>query len=49
MHGGRDVFNERPTGDEAALLAKPSRRRLAKAATIHTSKGDIKIKLFPEE
>ncbi|CAL5228960.1 g12192 [Coccomyxa viridis] len=50
---GRDVFNEKPTladagpgegGDEkdAALV-------LPRGAVIHTTKGDITLKLFPEE
>ncbi len=45
---GRDVFNERPTQDEAALLKKPV-RKLGRTATIHTTKGDIHIKLFADE
>eukprot|EP01114_Cavostelium_apophysatum_P009190 TRINITY_DN2227_c0_g1_i1.p1 TRINITY_DN2227_c0_g1~~TRINITY_DN2227_c0_g1_i1.p1 ORF type:complete len:616 (+),score=177.27 TRINITY_DN2227_c0_g1_i1:137-1984(+) len=45
---GRDVYNERPTKEELSLASKPS-RRVAKSATIHTSRGDIHIKLFGEE
>jgi len=48
MNAGRDVLNERPREDEQALIGKPT-RRLGRAAVIHTTKGDIKIKLFPEE
>lgn len=50
----RDVFNERPTADEAALTAAAAGRAEQKAkkvlpteATIHTSMGDIHLKLFP--
>eukprot|EP01117_Protostelium_nocturnum_P018673 TRINITY_DN7855_c0_g1_i1.p1 TRINITY_DN7855_c0_g1~~TRINITY_DN7855_c0_g1_i1.p1 ORF type:complete len:617 (-),score=251.02 TRINITY_DN7855_c0_g1_i1:38-1888(-) len=46
---GRDILNERPTKDEQALLSKPSARRLGRTAVIHTTKGDIKLKLFAEE
>jgi len=48
LSGGRDVFNERPTKEELSLASKPT-RRVAKNVTIHTSKGDIHIKLFGEE
>ena len=48
LAGGRDVLNERPREDEQALIGKPA-RRLGHSAVIHTTKGDIKIKLFPEE
>eukprot|EP00727_Mastigamoeba_balamuthi_P010741 m51a1_g629 putative peptidylprolyl isomerase domain and wd repeat-containing protein 1-like (649) ;mRNA; r:144654-147099 len=47
---GRDVFNEKPT--EAALKALttslPS-SRLARSAVIHTTLGDIHLRLFPNE
>jgi peptidylprolyl isomerase domain and WD repeat-containing protein 1 len=52
---GRDVFNERPVGDEAAALlaaggggAGPS-ADLPRGAVIHTNRGDIWVKLFPDE
>ena len=48
MSGGRDVLNERPREDEQALIGRPA-RRFGQAAVIHTTKGDIKIKLFPDE
>jgi len=48
---GRDVFNERPVGDElaASLAAAGPVRSLPAAATIHTSLGDICLRLFPDE
>ena len=51
----RDVFNEKPSQEErlaavtdadAAANAAP---KLYEAATIHTSMGDIFVKLFPRE
>ncbi|EJC97808.1 peptidyl-prolyl cis-trans isomerase [Fomitiporia mediterranea MF3/22] len=51
--GDRDVFNERPTRDEqttasAAPVKASGPSPIAHAATIHTSEGDIHIRLFPE-
>ncbi|GFZ46243.1 Cyclophilin cyp15 [Saitozyma sp. JCM 24511] len=49
--GERDVFNERPTREEqtVALAQQPEKvRAQATMATIHTSKGDIHLKLFPD-
>ena len=51
--GDRDVFNERPTRDEqttasAAPVKAGGPSPIAHAATIHTSEGDIHIRLFPE-
>lgn len=46
---GRDVFNERPTKDDSADQNKNMSSRLGQSAVIHTSKGDISIKLFPNE
>ena len=56
--GDRDVFNERPTRDEQTTFTAsassstnpnglPSSSQI-KGATIHTSLGDIHIRLFPE-
>ncbi|KAK2465315.1 hypothetical protein APHAL10511_002669 [Amanita phalloides] len=52
--GDRDIFNERPTREEqtiasAALAAgKNGPSPLANSASIHTTLGDIHIRLFPE-
>jgi peptidylprolyl isomerase domain and WD repeat-containing protein 1 len=52
--GERDVFNERPTREEqtiasAALTSgKNGPSPLANSATIHTTMGDIHMRLFPE-
>lgn len=51
--GERDVFNERPTQDERNIAttttSKPSGPPpVSRAATIHTSHGDIHMRLFPE-
>eukprot|EP00923_Selenidium_pygospionis_P028685 GHVN01051382.1.p1 GENE.GHVN01051382.1~~GHVN01051382.1.p1 ORF type:complete len:672 (+),score=109.10 GHVN01051382.1:768-2783(+) len=44
----RDVFNEVPTKEEQqAAVIEPA--RLGKEATIHTTMGDIRIKLFHKE
>ncbi|KIY45621.1 peptidyl-prolyl cis-trans isomerase [Fistulina hepatica ATCC 64428] len=55
--GGRDVFNERPTREEQNLAASagpgagaaagPS--PVAEAATIHTTLGDMHMRLFPAQ
>jgi peptidylprolyl isomerase domain and WD repeat-containing protein 1 len=53
--GDRDVFNERPTLDERSIAApatsglKSAASVLANAATIHTTLGDIHIRLFPAQ
>ncbi|RDB17983.1 Peptidyl-prolyl cis-trans isomerase cyp15 [Hypsizygus marmoreus] len=52
--GERDVFNERPTRDElnvatAAPTAKGGPSPLADSATIHTTFGDMHIRLFPAQ
>lgn len=51
--GDRDIFNERPTREEQtvasstpALKAGPS--PVANAATIHTTLGDMHLRLFPQ-
>ncbi|KAH8114737.1 peptidyl-prolyl cis-trans isomerase [Phellopilus nigrolimitatus] len=51
--GDRDVFNERPTRDEQSIAAAAPAKLggpspLAHAATIHTSEGDLHMRLFPE-
>ncbi|KAI0036439.1 peptidyl-prolyl cis-trans isomerase [Vararia minispora EC-137] len=52
--GDRDIFNERPTRDEqtiatAAAATKALQSPLATSATIHTTVGDIHIRLFPHQ
>eukprot|EP01099_Mayorella_cantabrigiensis_P005333 TRINITY_DN4223_c0_g1_i1.p1 TRINITY_DN4223_c0_g1~~TRINITY_DN4223_c0_g1_i1.p1 ORF type:complete len:663 (+),score=156.82 TRINITY_DN4223_c0_g1_i1:65-1990(+) len=49
VHSGRDVFNEKPTKEEQTIIAQPSNKNLGKGAIIHTTFGDIHIKLFPDE
>lgn len=55
--GDRDVFNEKPTREEQSLALQNSasvktsitqNSPYAQAATIHTTMGDIHLKLFPE-
>ena len=55
--GERDVFNEKPTREEQSLALQNSasvkalttqNSPYAQAATIHTTMGDIHLKLFPE-
>eukprot|EP00019_Armaparvus_languidus_P009056 CAMPEP_0168600600 /NCGR_PEP_ID=MMETSP0420-20121227/12881_1 /TAXON_ID=498008 /ORGANISM="Pessonella sp." /LENGTH=506 /DNA_ID=CAMNT_0008638723 /DNA_START=254 /DNA_END=1771 /DNA_ORIENTATION=+ len=47
----RDVFNERPKAEAtaAALAAAKAKSALARYATLHTTLGDVRIKLFPDE
>jgi peptidylprolyl isomerase domain and WD repeat-containing protein 1 len=53
--GDRDIFNERPTREEqsiaaAAPAAASSRAAaLASSATIHTTLGDMHLRLFPQQ
>jgi len=50
--GGRDVFNEKPLAEEMiapAALAATADTSLARNCTIHTTVGDIHLKLFPDE
>ena len=51
--GDRDVFNERPTRDEQTVATTSSAKALAAplatSATIHTTLGDIHIRLFPQQ
>ncbi|WFD06538.1 peptidylprolyl isomerase [Malassezia vespertilionis] len=46
----RDVFNEKPTREEQAIAGSaPAKRKPATTgATIHTTAGDISLRLFPE-
>ncbi|KAG8808126.1 hypothetical protein FRC19_006106 [Serendipita sp. 401] len=50
----RDIFNERPTREEqtiaqtSATTTKNAQSRVAKNAVVHTTYGDIHIRLFPE-
>lgn len=51
----RDVFNEKPTADEQAAAVTNTaanaekQRTIAAGATVHTSKGEIHIKLYGEK
>ena len=51
----RDVFNEKPTLEEVGAAALEGgegdndAEALPRGAVIHTSKGDIALKMFPEE
>ncbi|KAJ7600641.1 hypothetical protein C8J56DRAFT_1010469 [Mycena floridula] len=50
--GDRDVFNERPTREEqnvatATAVVKTGPSPLANSATIHTTLGDMHLRLFP--
>lgn len=53
--GERDVFNERPTRDEQSVAAASTGQArsgpspLANSATIHTTLGDIHMRLFPQQ
>ncbi|KAJ2590550.1 Peptidyl-prolyl cis-trans isomerase cyp15 [Coemansia sp. RSA 1797] len=44
----RDVFNERPTREEASLAVRPSAPVSAQSAVLHTTLGDIRVVLFPQ-
>ncbi|CAH3165754.1 unnamed protein product [Porites lobata] len=47
----RDVFNEKPSREEmlAATQGSEGTKKLPDGVTIHTTMGDITIKLFPKE
>lgn len=49
---GRDVFNEPPSKEDLALAveatASLTRARLGSEAVLHTTKGDIALKLMPD-
>ncbi|KAF5385705.1 hypothetical protein D9757_005503 [Collybiopsis confluens] len=52
--GDRDVFNERPTREEQSVATSTTVGRsgpspVANAATIHTTVGDLHIRLFPAQ
>ena len=47
---GRDIFNEKPSKEDAAVAASiRTENPLGKQATIHTTMGDIVVKLFHQE
>jgi peptidylprolyl isomerase domain and WD repeat-containing protein 1 len=47
---GRDIFNEKPSKEDAAVAASiQTQNPLGKQATIHTTMGDIVVKLFFQE
>ena len=47
----RDVFNEKPAADDilAAEEAGEGGGELPRGAVLHTTKGDVHLKLFPDE
>lgn len=52
--GDRDIFNERPTREVQTIAAAAASSRalaspLATSATIHTTEGDIHMRLFPAQ
>ncbi|KAI0789736.1 peptidyl-prolyl cis-trans isomerase [Abortiporus biennis] len=52
--GERDIFNERPTREEQTVASsapalKPGPSPVANAATIHTTVGDMHLRLFPQQ
>jgi Cyclophilin type peptidyl-prolyl cis-trans isomerase/CLD len=51
--GDRDIFNEKPTREEqtiaSAAPAKSLASRVAKSAVVHTTFGDIHLRLFPDQ
>ena len=46
---GRDVFNEKPSKEDLALAEREAKGPLPRIATINTSYGEIRLKLFPDE
>ena len=48
---GRDVFNEKPTADELLVAQEEDAAAnvLPQAVVLHTNRGDISLKLFPDE
>ena len=50
--GCRDVFNEKPTADELVPVEDDggaAAATLPRGAIIHTTRGDIWVRLFPDE
>ena len=46
---GRDIFNEKPSKEDLAIAEREARGPLPRIATINTSYGEIRLKLFPDE
>lgn len=46
---GRDVFNEKPSREEQMASAALTEKNLPDYAIMHTSYGDIHMKLFPAQ
>ncbi|KAL0585602.1 hypothetical protein ABG067_004744 [Albugo candida] len=46
---GRDVFNEKPTMEELQVASESSSKVMGDTIIIHTTIGDITVKLFPKE
>ncbi|GLD95777.1 hypothetical protein PINS_up004455 [Pythium insidiosum] len=47
---GRDIFNEKPTLEESAVITDSSTsKKMGETAVVHTTMGDITIKLFGKE
>lgn len=47
----RDVFNEKPTREEATIAgisSAPKSIKLSTHATLHTTMGDIQLELYPD-
>lgn len=44
---GRDVFNEKPSREEQTVAADSAKPALGSTAIMHTTHGDIFLKLFP--
>jgi peptidylprolyl isomerase domain and WD repeat-containing protein 1 len=48
MASGRDVFNEKPTREEQTTMVQTTKSHLGNTAILHTTMGDIYLKLFPD-
>ncbi|KAJ1643306.1 Peptidyl-prolyl cis-trans isomerase cyp15 [Coemansia asiatica] len=44
----RDIFNEKPTREEASLAVASKKKKIARSAVLRTTLGDIHLSLFPE-
>ncbi|KAI9506718.1 hypothetical protein BX070DRAFT_238267 [Coemansia spiralis] len=44
----RDIFNEKPTREEASLAIAPAKQKPVRSAVLRTTLGDIHLSLFPE-